>query len=249
MSNPPKNVLIIGATSAIAEATARYWAEENAHLYLVARNPAKLDLVAADLRTRGATVMQAVLDADDLERIEPTVTEAFHVLGRVDVVLIAHGVLPDQAKCERSAAHTLESLQTNAISTISLLTQIANILQHQGSGVIAVIGSVAGDRGRRSNYIYGSAKALVSTFTAGLAGRLDAHGVRVIEIKPGFVDTPMTAKFKKGALWATPETVAKVIHDRVAAARSGSFYAPKFWWMIMAVVRRIPARILYRMNI
>ena len=249
MGDSSRNILLVGATSAIAEATARYWAAEGAHLYLVARNPAKLELVAADLRTRGATVMQAVLDVDDPERIEPMVDEAFDALGRVDVVLIAHGVLPEQAKCQKSAAQALQSLQTNAISTISLLTQIANRLEAQGSGVIAVIGSVAGDRGRKSNYVYGSAKALVSTFTEGLAGRLDAHGVRVIEIKPGFVDTPMTAQSKKGALWAKPEAVAKIIHDRVAAARSGSYYAPAFWWLIMAVVRSIPSRVLYRMNI
>lgn len=244
-----RNILIIGATGAIAEAAARYWAAERAQLYLVARNPEKLALVAADLRARGATVLQAVLDVGDLGRIEPMMDETFLALGRVDVVLIAHGVLPDQARCEKSAAETVELLQTNAISTISLLTHIANRLQEQGSGVIVVIGSVAGDRGRKSNYVYGSAKALVSTFAQGLAGRMDGHGVRVVEIKPGLVDTPMTAKFKKGALWAKPEAVAKVIHDRVAAARSGSFYAPKFWWLIMAVLRRIPARILYRMNI
>jgi short-subunit dehydrogenase len=249
VSHSSKNIIVIGATSAIAEATARYWAAEGVQLYLVARNPHKLELVAADLRTRGATVMQAALDVQELERAEPTIDAAFRALGRVDVVLIAHGVLPDQARCEKSAAETLESLRTNAISTILLLTHLANRLQEQGSGVIAVIGSVAGDRGRKSNYVYGSAKALVNTFTEGLAGRMDRYGVRVIEIKPGFVDTPMTAQFKKGALWAKPEAVAKVIHDRIAAARSGSFYAPKFWRLIMAVVRRIPARILYRMNI
>ena len=245
----PQNIIIIGATSAIAEATARLWAAQRAHLYLLARNLHKLELVAADLRTRGATVVQAVLDVDDLNRLEPMVNEAFHALGRVDVVLIAHGVLPDQAACEKSVSEMLRSLQINAISTVSLLTHIANGLQGQGSGTIAVIGSVAGDRGRKSNYVYGSAKALVSTFSEGLAGRMDRHGVRVVEIKPGFVDSPMTANFKKGALWAQPEAVAKVIHDRVATDRSGSFYAPKFWRFIMAVVRSIPARILYRMNI
>jgi short-subunit dehydrogenase len=247
--HPPKNIIIVGATSAIAEATARHWAAERANLCLVARNPDKLALAAADLRNRGATVTPAVLDVDDLERVEPTVDEMFGALGRVDVVLIAHGVLPEQARCERSAAETLQSMQTNAISTIALLTHIANRLQSQGSGVIAVIGSVAGDRGRKSNYVYGSAKALVSTFTEGLAGRMAAHAVGVIEIKPGFVDTPMTAQFKKGALWAKPDAVGRVIHDRVAAARSGSFYAPRFWWLIMAIIRLIPARILYRLNI
>jgi decaprenylphospho-beta-D-erythro-pentofuranosid-2-ulose 2-reductase len=249
VSSSPKNIVIIGATSAIAESTARYWAAERANLHLVARNRDKLELVSADLRVRGATVTQTILDVDDLARLEPCVDRMFQALGRVDAVLIAHGALPEQATCENSLTETLRSIQTNAISTISLLSLVANKLRSQRAGTIAVIGSVAGDRGRKSNYVYGSAKALVSTFTEGLAGRMHAHGVRVVEIKPGFVDTPMTARFKKGALWARPDTVARIIRDRVAAARSGSFYAPRFWWLIMAIIRLIPARLLYRINI
>ena len=249
MNSSSKNIIIIGATSAIAEATARLWAADRANLYLVARNPQKLELMAADLQSRGATVKQAVLDVNDRERVEATIAGMFQTLGRIDIVLLAHGVLPDQAACEAKVSETLDALQTNALSTVSLLTHIANQLQSQGSGSIAVIGSVAGDRGRKSNYVYGASKALVSTFTEGLAGRMAAYGIRVIEIKPGLVDTPMTASFKKGALWARPEAVAKVIRDRVASGRSGSFYAPKFWWLIMAVVRRIPGPVLYRMNL
>lgn len=244
-----QHIVIVGATSAIAEATARCWARPGAHLYLIARNTEKLQVVAADLAVRGANCTQAALDVNDPGAIGPAIDAAFAALGRVDVVLIAHGVLPEQALCEQDAAAALSSIQINALSIVALLTHSANRLQPQGSGVIAVIGSVAGDRGRKSNYVYGSAKALVHTFVEGLAGRLDRFGVRVVEIKPGFVDTPMTANFKKGALWAQPDTIARIIDSRVGADRSGSFYAPGFWWLIMIVVKSIPARILYRLNI
>lgn len=244
-----KNILIIGATSAIAEATARLWAAERAQLYLVARNADKLSLVARDLKTRGAEIIQDWLDVNEFERHAPVIEAAFNALERIDVVLLAHGDLPDQRRCEMSAEAALEALKTNATSTVSLLTLIANRMQGQGSGVIAVIGSVAGDRGRKSNYVYGSSKALLAAFSEGLAGRLDACGVRVILVKPGLVDTPMTAQFKKGLLWARPESIAAIIHARVGAARSGTFYAPRFWRPIMAVVRSLPDRIIYRLNI
>jgi NADP-dependent 3-hydroxy acid dehydrogenase YdfG len=244
-----KNILIIGATSAIAEATARIWAGEGAHLHLLGRNPEKLALVSRDLEARGARVTGAPLDVIDFSRHAAAIEDAFEALSRVDVVLVAHGDLPDQTRCERSEAAALEALSVNAASVMSLLTIIANRLQDQRSGVIAVIGSVAGDRGRKSNYVYGSCKALVAKFMEGLAGRLRSSGVRVITIKPGFVDTPMTAQFKKGLLWAQPEAIAAIIHARVASARSGAYYAPRFWWAIMAVVRSIPASILYRLNI
>jgi decaprenylphospho-beta-D-erythro-pentofuranosid-2-ulose 2-reductase len=244
-----ENILVIGATSAIAEATARLWATAGVHIYLVARSPEKLALVARDLETRGARVTQAILDVNDFDRHAPIIEAAFRALLRVDVVLIAHGDLPDQRKCEGNAQAALAALQSNATSAVSLLTLIANRMQTQGSGVIAVIGSVAGDRGRRSNYVYGSSKALVAVFAQGLADRLDEFGVRVITIKPGWVDTPMTASFTKGRLWVGPESVATQIHARIAAARSGSYYVPRFWWLIMAVVRCLPDRIIRRLNI
>ncbi len=244
-----RHILIFGATSAIAEATARLWASERAQLYLVGRSDAKLQLVAGDLAARGAQVHSQLLDLNELTLHAAAIESAFQALGRVDVVLIAHGDLPDQKQCEGSVEATLSALQTNAISTVSLLATIANRMQAQGSGVIAAIGSVAGDRGRKSNYVYGSCKALVATFMEGLAGRMLPYGVAVITIKPGFVDTPMTARFKKGALWARPEQIARLIHGRVARARSGSFYAPRYWGLIMLVIRFLPAQILYRLNI
>ena len=244
-----KNILIVGATSAIAEATARLWAAEGVRLHLIARDSAKLALVSRDLETRGARVSAAQLDVNHFDLHEPAIDAAFDALKHVDVVLIAHGDLPDQQLCERNEQAALAAVNTNAASVVSLVTLIANRMQQQGSGVIAVLGSVAGDRGRKSNYVYGSCKALVATFMEGLAGRLQAFGVRVLTIKPGFVDTPMTSRFKKGLLWAQPESVAAIIRYRVAGARSGNYYAPRFWWLIMAVIRCIPARILYRLNI
>lgn len=249
MTPKPQNILIIGATSAIAEATARLWAADGANLYLVARNSERLELVSCDLETRGARVTTAVLDVNDFSRHASVVAEGIQVLQRVDVVLIAHGDLPDQQLCERNVSETLAALQINAVAVVSLLTLIANFMQSQGSGVIAVLSSVAGDRGRKSNYVYGSCKALVSTFMEGLAGRMHPVGVRVITIKPGFVDTPMTARLKKGLLWAQPAAIAKMIYDRLASAGSGSYYTPRFWWPIMAVIRALPARVLYRLNI
>ena len=249
MTGEAKRILIIGATSAIAESTARLWAAEHARLYLLARNTAKLRLVAGDLASRGAEVESAAFDANETALHASVVETAFGALGRVDVVLIAHGDLPDQSRCAASSAAALDALRTNALSTVSLLTEIANRMQSQGSGVIAVLGSVAGDRGRKSNYVYGACKALVATFMEGLAGRLQPSGVAVVTIKPGLVDTPMTAQFRKGSLWAQPQAVAGRIHRRVEAARSGSFYAPRFWWLIMLVIRSLPARVLYRLNI
>ncbi|MGO9426890.1 MAG: SDR family NAD(P)-dependent oxidoreductase, partial [Steroidobacteraceae bacterium] len=173
-----KNILIVGATSAIAEAAARLWAAERAQLHLIARNSAKLALVSRDLETRGARVSAAELDVNRFDLHAPAIDAAFDALKRVDVVLIAHGDLPDQQLCEQSEQAALAAVHTNAASVVSLMTLIANRMQHQGSGVIAVLGSVAGDRGRKSNFVYGSCKALVATFMEGLAGRQQASGVR-----------------------------------------------------------------------
>ena len=156
------------------------------------------------------------------------------------MVLIAQGTCPTNASAEGDGQATLTALQSSATSAVSLLTLIANRMQMQGSGVIAVIGSVAGGRGPKSTYVYGSSKALVAVFAQGLADRLDVFGVRVITVKPGWVDTPMTASLAKGPLWVGPESVARQMHARIAAVRSVSYCVPRFWWAIMAVVRCLP---------
>ena len=239
-------VLVVGATSAIAHATARRYARRGARLYLLARRAAELEDNAADLRVRGASaVVTARFEAEDVGALPALLDDAFAAWSGFDAVLVAHGVLPDQAAAERSVDLVLQSFDVNARSVIALLTILAEKLQGQGAGALGVISSVAGERGRASNYVYGAAKAAVSTFAAGLAHRLRAKGVRVVTILPGFVDTPMTVGFAKGPLWATPERVARDI-ERALDAGSGKLYTPFFWRPVMAVIRAIPERLFVR---
>ena len=244
-----KRVLIIGATSAIAEAAARQWATQGAVLFLVGRKTERLQAIAADLQVRGAKLaVTHVMEATDLAAHEPMLVAAEEALGGIDIALIAHGTLPDQKACEASVELTLQEINTNGLSVIALATRVANRMEAQGSGSIAVISSVAGDRGRQSNYVYGAAKGLVTRFLQGLRNRLAKKGVQVLTIKPGFVDTPMTAAFKKGALWAQPDDVARGI---LAAIENGKneVYLPGFWWLIMAIIRHIPEPIFKKLSL
>jgi decaprenylphospho-beta-D-erythro-pentofuranosid-2-ulose 2-reductase len=244
-----KKILIVGATSAIAEATARIWALAGDHLFLVARNAEKLEAIAADLRVRGCQKVETyVMDANDFD-VQPTMLDAAEqTLNGLDTVLIAHGTLSDQTACQQSVELTLQEIRTNALSTIALLTHIANRFEQQRKGTIAVISSVAGDRGRQSNYVYGSAKAMVTAFTSGLRQRLNKSGIAVVTIKPGFVDTPMTADFKKGFLWASPEKVGAII-VRACNKNSNIVYAPWFWFGIMAIIKLLPESVFKKTSI
>ncbi len=235
-----RKTLIIGATSAIAQATARLFAEAGDALFLVARNADKLAATADDLKQRGAsTVHTATLDVLDYDQHKSVIDAAIEALVGLDLVLIAHGTLPDQKACEQSFELTRKEFEINALSTISLLTHLANHFERQGQGTIAVISSVAGDRGRQSNYVYGSAKGAVTIYLQGLRNRLYKSGVSVLSVKPGFVDTPMTTAFDKGAMWASPEQIALVV---TKAIRKGKdvVYAPWFWRSIMLAIRSIP---------
>ena len=207
-----KKILIIGATSTIAEHCSKIWAQREDQLYLVARNEERLKTITADLKLLGAKeVFSHRMDLNDIEHHAEMLDTAVEAMGGIDTVLIAHGTLPNQKACEQSMEKALAEIKTNAISTISLLTHIANIFEVKRAGTIAVISSVAGDRGRASNYVYGSAKAMVTAFTSGLRQRLHKSNVAVITIKPGLVDTTMTAAFKKGMIWAKPAAVAATI--------------------------------------
>jgi decaprenylphospho-beta-D-erythro-pentofuranosid-2-ulose 2-reductase len=239
-------VLLIGATSAIAQSVAREYARRGARLVLVGRRPEALATQAADLKVRGAAeVATAVLEATDIDAHADVLAQAWQRFGGLDVALIAHGTLPDQASAQLSVRETLDCLNTNAGSVIALLTDLANRFEAQGSGVIGVISSPAGDKGRASNYVYGAAKAAVSNFASGLRHRLFKRGVRVVTVLPGFVDTPMTAAFPKGPLWAQPDKVAA---DIVAALdrRNGTLYTPWFWRWIMALVLHLPQALFLR---
>ena len=240
-------VLIIGATSAIAEATARLYAGRGARLFLVGRDEARLSAIAADLGVRGAAATHAhALDATDLAGHAAMLDAAWASLGGVDLALIAHGTLPDQAACSASVETSMREFAVNGSSVIALCVALAQRLQ--APATLAVISSVAGDRGRASNHLYGSAKAAVSAFTSGLRQSLNGSGVNVLTIKPGFVDTPMTAAFRKGALWATPAQVARGI-VRAVERRKGVAYLPGFWWGIMRVITHIPEFVFRRIKL
>lgn len=244
-----KKILVVGATSAIAEQTCRIYAARGDALFLVARNPNRLEAIRQDLQLRGAhNTGIATLDINDIQQHDRVLQLAWQALGEVDVVLIATGTLPDQLACQDSVAKTLDEFGTNATAVIALLTPLANHLQTQGRGTLAVISSVAGDRGRQSNYLYGAAKAALTTFLGGLRQRLVKHGVNVVTIKPGFVDTPMTREFKKGPLWAKPETIARGI-VRSIDHRRGTVYLPWFWSFIMLIIRHIPESIFKHMKL
>jgi len=242
-------VLILGATSAIAQATARLMADRGDQLFLVARGSEKLEAVVADMAVRGnSPVGRKVLDLDRLEEHESLLDEAESFLGGLDLVLIAYGTLGDQASSQADWSVGAAQLHTNFLSAASLLSEIANRFEARGSGTIIAISSVAGDRGRSSNYVYGTAKAALSTYLAGLRNRLHATGVRVLTVKPGFVATPMTAHLKQGFLFASPEAVGRGIL-RAFEKKKDVVYLPWFWRYIMLIIRTIPEFVFKRLQL
>jgi short-subunit dehydrogenase len=244
-------VIVLGATSAIAEATARLYAKEGAELLLVARREQRLAAIAADLVLRGAARVEiAACDLADAEAARGSLASFVATFGGVDHVLIAYGILGDQAASERDLAAAGANFSVNFTSAACWALAAAECLERQGHGSLVVLGSVAGDRGRRANFIYGAAKSGLATLVEGISHRFAASGPRAVIVKPGPVITPMTESFadRKGLLWATPDTVAAIV--RRAGDRGGPVvYAPWFWRWIMLVIRLLPARVFNRLNI
>jgi decaprenylphospho-beta-D-erythro-pentofuranosid-2-ulose 2-reductase len=239
MSNSVKKIVIIGATSSIAEHCARLWvAQGPVALTLVGRDRARTDGVAADLRVRGAAAV--AVDTVDFE-------DAGAIAGLAGR-LTADGPM-DQAACQRDLGANASALSVNGVSPVLFAEAFANAFEAAGRGTLVIIGSVAGDRGRRSNYVYGAAKGLVTRYAQGLQHRFAGTAIKVVLVKPGPTDTPMTAHLKQqGASMATPEEVASLIVDG-AARGTPVVYAPKKWALIMMVIRHLPAVIFNKMNI
>ncbi len=248
-STGPRKILVLGATSGIAEATCRIWATQGASLFLVARNAEKLAAVAADLRTRGASYVDtAVADLDDTDQHPTLLAHAINSLTGLDVAYLAHGILGDQARAEQDFNTAAQILHTNFMAPVSLLTWLANFCVQRHAGTLAVISSVAGDRGRKSNYVYGSSKAGLSAFLGGLRNRVDREGVTVLSIKPGPVKTAMTAGMKGSEKFANVDSVAKSIVSAIDAKKD-NLYVPLQWQPIMFVIRNIPDRIFKKLNL
>ncbi len=216
---------------------------------LVGRHQNRLTAVAQDLLARGALKVDTwVMDLDDTTAHPEMLATAAERLGRIDLALIAHGVLGDQQAAEADFEVAAAILHTNFISTVSILTWLGNYFQTQGAGTLAVISSVAGDRGRKSNYVYGASKGALNIFLEGLRNRIDRDGVQVLTIKPGFVATPMTAHVPHNALFASPDQVAVGILKAIERRRDVA-YVPSFWAGIMFLIRAIPGFQFKKMNL
>jgi decaprenylphospho-beta-D-erythro-pentofuranosid-2-ulose 2-reductase len=244
-----KSVVIFGGYSAIAEAVARRLIAPDIQFVLIGRNADRLSAVADDLRVRGAGGAETITaDLADLDALPALVEQISSTAAPIELALLAHGTLPDQAAATADAAILRAAVEVNGMSHLLLSQLLIDRLTNQGTGTLAVITSVAGDRGRKSNYVYGAAKRLVSTYLEGLRHQCASSAVKVIDIRPGFVDTPMTAAFPKGALWSSADKVAGAILAAISADRSPA-YVPRFWRLIMLIIRHLPEVIFKRMNL
>lgn len=251
-SKTTTTIVIVGATSLIAQHCARQWLAAGGvgRMVLVGRDAARLDGVADDLRVRqpGARLEVMAGDVTHATGIGELMQRVI-ARGVPDAVLIAHGSLPDQAQCQSDLASAAEALVVNGLSPALWAEAFAGAMQPCGRGTIGIIGSVAGDRGRKSNYVYGAAKGLVERYAQGLQHRLAGTGVNVVLVKPGPTDTPMTAHLAaRGARLASPEQVARAV-VRGMARGTPVVYAPAKWQFIMAVIRHLPRVVFHKLDI
>ena len=244
-----QHIVIIGATSAMAEHCARLWVQASpVRLTLVGRDEARTQRVADDLRVRSPQSSVQVMTTDfvnaaAIARTVHTITE----LAPVDVVLIAHGVLSDQTTCQDDVLACDTALQVNGVSPVLFAEAFAAQMAAANGGTLALIGSVAGDRGRKSNYVYGAAKGLVTRYAQGLQHRFAHTPIKIILIKPGPTATAMTAHLPQRGL-ASVEAVAATIVQGIAQGKA-VIYAPKKWAVIMMIIIHLPAFIFNKLDI
>ncbi len=244
------NIFITGATSAIAQAWARLKAQQGAGFYLVGRDVEKLQAVKNDLLARGAREVELhTVDLSLPQDYDNLVAQLYAHWSRVDIALFAQGSMPDQRMLEKNVGELRAMFELNAQSYIQPATLVAERMAQAGSGSVILVSSPAGDRGRQSNYFYGASKAAVTVFAGGLRNHVAKNGVQVLTVKPGFVDTPMTAAMpKNGPLWATTGQIAACI-ERGLQKKKDVIYAPWFWQYIMLVIRHIPEIIFKKLSL
>ncbi len=247
---PRRTVLILGATSAIARAVAGEFARRGYDLLLAGRDPEELGYLATDLALRyGVKAEGRTFDALALETHGAFVEACRQTSGdSLEGAVLFLGYLGDQSVAEKDPAETRRILDTNLLGPVSILSLLANHFEEKRGGFLCALSSVAGDRGRQSNYVYGAAKAGLSVFLQGLRNRLFRSGVRVVTIKPGFVDTAMTFGRPGMFLVASPESVASRIVKAILKGED-SVYAPAFWRPVMLLIRLIPEKIFKRMRL
>ena len=246
-----KKIVIVGATSAIETHAARVWAQRgHAEFVLLGRDASRLNRVAEDLKARGAqnsaqTLVMNFTDPEEIQRVVKKVVSD----GAADIVLIAHGSLGEQQRAQHDLVYAQDELMVNGVSAVLFAEAFAAAMESVGRGTLAVIGSVAGDRGRKSNYVYGAAKGLVTRYVQGLQHRFAGSAIKVVLIKPGPTETPMTAALVANGLKAAP--VDEVAQSMVAAIDRGTpeVYVPGKWWVIMMVIRHLPRFVFNKMNI
>lgn len=244
-----KKILIVGACSAIARETAKCFAKDGASLYLADLNLERLEAVRDDIIAHHPTSIEIEeFDANNYESHPRLLENAVSSLDGLCAVLVAHGTLPDQEKLLENPSLIHKEFNTNCLSAVSFLSFAANYFEKQGKGCLAAISSVAGDRGRQSNYLYGAAKGGLTVFMQGLRNRLAPKGIPVVTIKPGMVDTPMTAHMTKGLLFSSAETVGKGIYAAMVKGKNVA-YLPGYWKFVMLVIRHIPENIFKKLKL
>ncbi|MFD5860760.1 decaprenylphospho-beta-D-erythro-pentofuranosid-2-ulose 2-reductase [Streptomyces chartreusis] len=244
----PQSLLVLGGTSEIALATARRLiARSTRTVWLAGRPSPSLEQSAADLRALGAEVRTVSFDALDPESHEAVLGKVF-AEGDVDMVLLAFGILGDQARDEREPLNAVRVAQTNFTGAVSAALVSAGALQSQGHGSLVVLSSVAGERARRANFIYGSSKAGLDTFTQGLGDALHGTGVHVMVVRPGFVRSKMTASLEESPFATTPEAVATAI-ELGLRRRSETVWVPGTLRVVMSALRHAPRGLFRRLPI
>jgi short-subunit dehydrogenase len=242
-------VLVVGGTSAIGRALAKEVAARGARVHLAARDTGEAERIAQDLVIRyGARVSHSAFDALAYDSHSALLDRAVEALGRLDMVVVSVGELGDQLQAQADVDLARRIIETNYLAVVSVLTHAANYLEQQRRGAIVAIGSVAGDRGRASNYVYGSAKSGLDRFLQGLRARLFRSGVAVLTVKPGFVDTRMTFGRPGVVLACSPAQLARAaIHG--LERRRNILYVPWWWFWVMLAIRLTPESIFKRLRV
>lgn len=246
-----KKILILGATSSIAEEYIKLNSDGN-HLILIARDSERLEAISKDSINRGANSVECMsLELSNPQNINQFFNDNSSSISHIDTVLIASGTLPNQHDAENNTELLEGELSINAISPICFINELIRSNSLKEDAYLIAISSVAGDRGRQSNYIYGAAKSCLSTYLEGLwhKNKIEKSSLKVLDVKPGFVDTPMTKNFEKGLLWSKPAKIATLIDDATKKEKTGIIYTPLFWWFIMFIIKHIPSFIYKKIKL